>query len=261
MIRFAVAFAASLLLGSCAMTSQVPPAARAELAPTGKLRAGINYGNFLLVGKDAPDGSPRGIAPDLAREIAKRLGVEIEWLRYDAAGKLADGVKSGAWDVAFLGNEPQRANEISFSEAYLEIPVTALVPAGSKIATLADIDQTGVRIAVAVKSAYDLYLSRTLKHATLVRVEGIEGSYQAFIGQKLDALAGLKPRLVEDAAKNPGSRVLEGQFTGVQQSIGAPKGRDAAAAYLRGFAAEVKASGLVARLIEEHGARGVTVPQ
>ena len=260
MIRFAVALAASLLLGSCAMPPAVSPTIRAELAPSGKLRAGINYGNFLLVGKDAPDGSPQGIAPDLAREIAGRLGVPIEWVRYDAAGKLADGVKTLAWDIAFLGNEPQRANEIAFSTAYLEIPVTALVPAGSKIRMLADLDQPGVRIAVAVKSAYDLYLTRTLKQATLVRAEGIQGSYDLFVAQKLEALAGLKPRLVQDQAKLPGSRVLDGQFTGVQQSIGTPKARAVAAAYLGAFAEEAKESGLVARLIEKHGARGVSVP-
>ena len=119
-----------------------------ELAPSGKLRVGLNYQNFLLVLGDGPDGQPRGIAPDLARELARRLGVPIEYVKFDAAGKLADGLTAGACDVGFLGAEPQRANLIAFTEAYLEIPVTFLVPAGSKIHSLSDIDQEGVRISV-----------------------------------------------------------------------------------------------------------------
>ena len=240
------------------MTPHVTP--RAALAPTGKLRAGINYGNFLLVLNDGPDGEPRGIAPDLGREIGRRLGVPVEFVRFDHAGKLADAVKAGLWDIGFLGNEPQRAAEIAFSPAYLEIPVTYLVPAGSPIRTLADVDRQGVRIAVSGNSAYDLFLSRTLQYAKLMRAPGIEGSYRLFVAEKLDALAGLKPRLVGDAETLPGSRVLEGQVTGVQQSIGAPRGRgEAAARYLREFVEEAKASGLVAQIIEAHGVRGVTV--
>jgi len=232
--------------------------ARAALAPTGTLRCGLNYGNFLLVLKDAPQGEPRGIAPDLARELGRRLGVPMEFVRFAQAGPLADAVSSGRWDIAFLGNEPQRAAQIAFSPAYLEIPVTYLVPAGSPIRTLADVDREGVRIAVSGKSAYDLFLSRLLKHATLVRAEGIDASYRLFVAEKLDALAGLAPRLGADADTLPGSRVLDGQVTGVQQSIGTPRGRDeAGAAYLRAFVEDAKASGFVARLIAEHKVRGV----
>ncbi len=232
---------------------------RKQLAPRGVLRVGLNYQNFLLVLKDAPDGTPTGIAPDLARELAKRSGLAIEFVRFDAAGKLADAVKNGAWDVAFLGAEPQRASEIAFSGAYLEIPVTFLVPPGSSIKTLREIDAEGVRIAVSEKSAYDLYLSRSLKHARLVRVQGIEASFKLFLEQKLEALAGLKPRLVSDGDALPGSRILEGQITAVQQSIGVPKGRNEAAKYVREFADDIKASGVVARAIEKHGVRGVSV--
>jgi polar amino acid transport system substrate-binding protein len=240
------------------MMPRVTP--RAELAPTGKLRAGINYGNFLLVLSDGPDGAPRGIAPDLGREIARQLGVPVEFVRFQQAGELADGAKAGLWDIGFLGSEPQRAAEIAFSPAYLEIPVTYLVPAASPIRTLSDIDREGLRIAVSGNSAYDLFLSRTLKHAQLVRAEGIEGSYRLFIAQKLDALAGLKPRLVAEAERLPGARVLEGQATGVQQAIGTPRGRgQAAAKYLHQFVEEAKASGLIAKMIEAHGVRGVTV--
>jgi polar amino acid transport system substrate-binding protein len=241
------------------MTTQISPAAQAEFAPKGKLRVGLNYGNFLLVLRDAPDGTPRGIAPDLARELAKRIGVPVEFVRFETAGKLADGAKSGIWDVAFLGNEPQRAGEIAFSAAYLEIPVTYLVPAGSPIRSIEEVDRPGVRIAAADKSAYHLYLMRSLQAAELVTVEGIDGSYQLFVDEKLEALAGLKPRLSTDAQKLPGSRVLEGQVTAVQQSIGTPQGRETAARYLREFCEEVKASGFVAEAIARHKVPGVNV--
>jgi polar amino acid transport system substrate-binding protein len=230
-----------------------------DLASGGRLRVGLNYSNFLLVLGDDARGEPRGIAPDLGRELARRTGLELEFIKFDGAGKLFDAVKSAACDVGFLGAEPQRASEVEFSPAYLEIPVTFLVPAGSPIRTIADVDREGVRVAVSERSAYDLYLSRTLKKAKLVRAQGIPASYDAFMSQKLEALGGLKPKLVEEAERTPGSRVLEGQVTGVQQAIGAPKGRPAAAQVLREFAEEAKHSGLVARLIEKHGVRGVTV--
>jgi polar amino acid transport system substrate-binding protein len=233
--------------------------ARKELTPEGKLRVGLNYGNFLLVLQDEPDGSPRGIAPDLGRELGRRLGVPVEFVRFKQAGQLADGVRDGKCDVGFLGAEPQRANEIAFTSAYLEIPVTFLVPAGSKIRSLADVDREGVRIAVSARSAYDLYLSRTLKHAKLERVEGIDASYALFKNDGLEALAGLKPRLVSDAEKLPGSRVLEGQVTGVQQAVGVSRKREAAARFTREFVDDVKRSGLVAKIIEKHGVRGVSV--
>jgi polar amino acid transport system substrate-binding protein len=237
------------------MQPAVPTAVRNELAPTGKLRVGINYGNFLLVNPDRSS----GIAVDLGRELGRRLDVPVELVTFPTAGKLADAAKEGAWDVAFLGAEPQRANEIAFTAAYLEIPATYLVPAGSPIRAIADVDRDGVRVAVASKSAYDLYLSRSLKHARLVRAEGIDASYELFVAQKLEVLSGLKPRLTADAEKLPGSRVLEGQFTAVQQAIGTPKQRAAGAKYLREFAEEAKASGLVAQAIGRHGVRGVSV--
>ena len=238
---------------------QISSAARSELAPGGKLRVGLNYGNFLLVLKDGPGGEPRGIAPDLGRELAKRVGVPLEFLRFDQAGKLADAVKDGKCDVGFLGAEPQRANEIAFTAAYLEIPVTFLVPAGSPIRAIADVDREGVRIAVADRSAYDLFLSRNIKKAQLVRAQGIDGSYELFVREKLDVLAGLKPRLVSDAEKLPGSRILDGQITGVQQAVGTPKARSAAAAYLGEFVADLHKSGLVKKIAAEHGVRGVVV--
>jgi polar amino acid transport system substrate-binding protein len=230
-----------------------------ELAPSGTLRVGLNYGNFLLVLKDAADGAPRGIAPDLGRELGRRLGVPVEFVKFQQAGQLADAVRDEKCDVGFLGAEPQRANEIAFTKAYLEIPVTFLAPRGSSIKSISDVDREGVRIAVSARSAYDLYLSRTLKHAKLLRAEGIDASYDLFIKEKLDVLAGLKPRLVSDAEKLPGSRVLDGQITGVQQALGVSKKRQAAAQFTREFVDEIKRSGLVAKTIEKHGVRGVTV--
>lgn len=259
MDRLIFACVAVFVITSCAMTQTVSHSARSELAPASRLRVGINTGNFLLVTSYAPGTEPRGVAPDLGRELGRRLAVPVEFVVFDSAGKLADAGKAGAWDVAFLGNEPQRANEIAFTGAYLEIPVTYLVPAGSSISVVAEVDREGVRVAVAEKSAYDLFLTRNLEHAQLLRAEGIEGSYRLFVEEKLEALAGLKPRLVSDAERLPGSRVLDGQCTSVKQSIGTPKGRDAGTKYLREFVEDVKASGFVARSIAKYGVRGVSV--
>jgi polar amino acid transport system substrate-binding protein len=229
-----------------------------DLTPTGKLRVGVNLGNFLLVQRNA-DGSIRGIVPDLAQELARRLGVAAELRRYEKVGDVADGANKDEWDVAFIGAEPQRAAEIDFTAPYVEIEATYLVPAGSPIKSIAGVDRKGVRIAVAGRSAYDLWLSRNIRHAALVTAEGIEGSLQLFLKDKLEVLAGLKPRLLQDCEKLPGARILEGRFTAVQQAIGTPKGRPEGAAYLRKFAEDIKASGLVAQLIERHGIRGLSV--
>lgn len=223
------------------------------------MRIGLNYQNFLLILGDAKDGSPQGIAPDLARELGRRTGLEIEFVRFPKAGLLADAVKDDAWDVAFIGAEPQRAKDIAFSAAYLEIPVTFLVPPGSPIRSIAEVDREGVRIAVAEKSAYDLFLTRSISRASLVRVPGIDESFNIFVGDKLEALSGLKPRLVADAERLPGSRILEGQVTAVQQAVGTPVARSHAARYLREFVEDIKASGLVERTIRRHAIRGVTV--
>jgi polar amino acid transport system substrate-binding protein len=233
------------------------PAVVSELAPKGTLRAGINLSNFLLVTGRAANGDPQGIAPDMAGEIAARLKVPLQLIAYESPGKLADAVAD--WDVGLIGAEPARAAQIAFSAAYLEIEATYLVPADSKIHSVEEIDRKGVRIAVAARSAYDLYLSRSIKHAELVHANGVDASYELFVREKLDALAGLRPRLVKDVQNLPGARVLEGRFTAVQQAIGTPKARVAAAAFLAAFIEEAKASGLVARLIERHGVQGVNI--
>ena len=239
--------------------TELSPAAKAELTPTGKLRVALNMSNFLLVGKDPTTGAPRGIVPDLAQELGRRLAVPVEFTGYESPGKVADAAKTSAWDVAFLGAEPARAADIDFTAAYLEIEATYLVPPGSPIKTIDEVDREGVRISVSARSAYELYLTRTLKHATLMKVDGIEASWQQFLSAKPDALAGLLPRLVTDAEKLPGSRILPGRFTAIQQAIGTPKGRGEAAKYLRAFAEEAKASGMVAAAIERNAVRGVTV--
>ena len=260
MIRPALAVMALALLASCATTPQVPSAARAELAPTGKLRAGINYGNALFAKWDAKTGEGSGIAVDLARELGRQLGVPVELVGYKSAGQLTAAPKAGAWDVAFLAFEQERGNEISFSAPFAEIESSYLVPAGSTLRNAADADRTGVRIAVSAKGGNDLFLSRTLKHATLVRITGGgSDTFKRFVADKLDAYAGLKPTLLAASRELPGSRVLEGRYTVIGYSAGVPKGREAGAKYLAEFIEDAKRSGLVAKSIEKNGIRGVSV--
>jgi polar amino acid transport system substrate-binding protein len=240
------------------MSHSISDALRTEIAPTGTLRVALNLSNFLLVSAAPPDGEPIGIAPDIGREIARRIGAPVAFVRYPSPGDLAAAASTRVWDVGLIGADPLRAAEIAFTPAYLEIEASYLVPADSPIRSIADVDRPGVRIAVGDKTAYDMYLRRTLQHATLHRAAGLEASYQLFVNEKLDALAGLKPRLAADQARLPGSRVLAGKFTAVQQAIGVPIERRAAAAYLREFVRDIQA-GLVARLIAKHGVRGVSV--
>ena len=238
--------------------TQASPTVVSQLAPTGTLRVGLNMSNFLLTATDAATGKPKGLAADLGHELGKRLGVPVELVPYPNPGALGDAAKAGAWDVGFLGAEPQRAKEIDFTAAYVEIEATYLVPAGSPIKAIAEVDRPGVRIAISGRSAYDLYLTRELKHAELVRERG-DDVLKRFVSDKLDAMAGLKPGLVKNQATLPGSRILDGKFTAVQQAAGTPKGRPAGAQYLKEFIEDVKATGLVAKLIEKHNVRGLTV--
>jgi polar amino acid transport system substrate-binding protein len=234
-------------------------AARADLAPSGKLRVGINFSNNLLTARDPVTRAPSGVALDLAAELGRRLGVPVEIVSYESAGALADSATKGEWEVGFLGAEPQRAREISFTDAYVEIESTYLVPPGSKLNAVADVDREGVRVAVTAKAAYDLFLQRNLKHAKLVHAPSADEAFKLFVQDKLEALAGLRSRLEKDHANLPGSRILPGRFTAVLQAVGTPKGHDTGAQYLREFVADVKASGLVARAIEKNKVRGLTV--
>jgi len=239
--------------------TDIPGAARSDLASNGKLRVGINFSNNLLTARDPVTRAPSGIALDLAHELGRRLGVPVEIVSYESAGALADSASKSEWEVGFLGAEPQRANQISFTAAYLEIEATYLVPAGSPLRTIADVDRDGVRIAVTAKAAYDLYLQRSLRHARLVHAATADAVFKIFVADKLEALAGLKSRLMKDHDNLPGSRILEGRFTAVQQAVGTPKGHAAGAKYLREFVEEIKASGLVARTIEKNRVSGVSV--
>ena len=161
----------------------------ADLAPTGVLRAGINLSNFLLVTGKSPAGDPEGVAPDMAREIAARLGVPVTYAPFNTPGELADAADSGVWDIGLIGAEPQRAEKIAFTAAYAEIEATYLVPKGSPLKTIADIDRPGVRIAVTGRAAYGLWLDRNIKHAELVRTETLDSAYERFVRDGLDALA------------------------------------------------------------------------
>jgi len=230
-----------------------------QLAPTGILRAGINLSNFLLVTGRGAAGEPQGVAPDMASEIATRLGVPIKYVPYKTPGELADAADSGAWDIGLIGAEPQRAAKIAFTAAYCEIEATYLVPEGSQLKAIADVDQRGVRIAVTGRSAYGLWLDRNIHNATLVRSDTLDSAYDQFVREKLDALAGLRPRLLSDIKKLPGARILDGQFTAVQQAIGTARQNAAGAAFLRSFVEEAKASGLVAGLIARHKVVGLSV--
>jgi polar amino acid transport system substrate-binding protein len=247
------------LLAACATPPAPSTQARNELAPGGTLHAGINYGNVVLATKDAKTGELRGVHVDLVRELARRAGVGIELIGFDTAGAMVDGLKNGALDVALLSAEPARAGEITFSPAYVDIDATYLVPAGSPIRDVADIDREGVRLAIAAKSAYEFFLSRNLKRAKLVAGPGTFGAYDVFVREKLDALVGIRPRLVIEAEKLPGSRVLKGRFMAIEQTIASPKGRDEAARYVHAFVEDMKASGLISRMLAEHGVRGVSV--
>lgn len=257
--RVTVLVLAAVLLSSCATVPTVPPGARSELAPTGKLRAAINFGNPVLAQKDPASGEPCGVSVDLARELGRRLGVPVELVIYDAAGKVFDALKTNAWDIAFLAIDPARATEIAFTAPYVVIEGTYLVPADSPLRTIQDVDRDAVRVAVGNKSAYDLYLTRTLKRAQLVRVPTSPEAIDVFLRDKLEAAAGVKQPLLQFAKTHPNVRVMEGRFMAIEQAMGTPKGREAAALYLREFVEEMKASGFVARALEKSGQGDATV--
>jgi polar amino acid transport system substrate-binding protein len=233
--------------------------ARTELAPTGVLRAGINLSNFLLVTGRSANAEPVGVAPDMAREIAASLGVPVTYVPFKTPGELADQAGKNVWDIGLIGAEPQRAATIAFTTAYVEIEATYMVPPGSPIKSIAEVDKKGVRVAVSARSAYGLWLENNLKNATLVQVSGLDAAFNKFIDDKLDVLAGLRPGLLKDVDKAPGLKILDGKFTAVQQAVGTAKPNLAGAAYLADFVEKAKKSGLVGRLIERHNVKGLSV--
>ena len=247
------------MISSCATVAPPPPQARAELAAGGKLRAAINLGNPVLAQKDAATGEPRGISVDLARELARRLEVPVELVVFDAAGKVFEALQTNSWDIAFLAIDPARATEIAFTAPYVLIEGTYLVRTDSPLGTIEDVDRDGVHVAVGSKSAYDLYLSRTLKHAQLARAPTSQAALEMFLQEKLEAAAGVKQSLVALARTRSDLRVMDGRFMAIEQAMGTPKRNAAGARYLRQFIEEMKASGFVAKGLERSGQNDATV--
>jgi len=226
------------------------------LAPTGVLRAGINLSNILLVTGEIEAGDPVGVAPDMASEIATCLGTDLELVPFGNPDEVCDAAASGAWDIALVGADPDRAQLIDFSSAYVEIQATYMVPVDSKFTSIEQVDCEGTRIATKGGGAYDLWLTRNLHHAELLRAASLDASYDLFHDQKLEALSGLRSKLAADLHKHPGCyKVLDGKFMAVQQAIGCLKSdsNEAATEFLQRFVKDAKASGLVQRLIDKHG--------
>src|SRR5262249_2945830 len=254
------AFAFLSFTGTDIMAQTPSPAIVKELAPTGKLRAAINFGNPVLAQKDPATGDARGVTGDLARELAKRLGVVVEFVAFDTAGKVSGSAKDGIWDICFLAIDPVRAADIAFTGLYVVSEGVYIVPGDSKLQTVADGDKAGVRIAVGKGSAYDLFLTREIKHATLVRDASSGKSLDMFLRDKLEAGAGVKQPVVAFAKDHPDTRVIPGRFMAIEQAMGTVKGRDAGAVrYLKEFVEEMKASGFVGKALHASGQGDATV--
>ena len=259
-MRTLVFAAAMLLAATLSVSAQgaVSPDVLKDLAPTGRLRAAINFGNGVLAQK-GPANEPKGITPDLATALGKRLGVPVEFVTYEAAGKVFEGAKAGAWDVGFIAIEPVRAAEIEFTAPYVVIDGTYMVRQDSPLKEVDDVDKSGIKIVVGLGSAYDLYLTRTIKNASIVRakVGGGKAMIEMFIEDKLDAAAGVRQPLEDFATAHPEMRVMKGAFQQINQAMGMPKKDGAAgragAAYLKTFVEEMKASGFVADALKRSG--------
>lgn len=243
------ALVAGLVLFATGAAAQPAPAdVVRELAPNGRLRAAINFGNPVLA--QQAEGGPEGVSVDLSRELARRLGVPVELVLFDAAGKVTASARDDVWDIAFLAIDPLRANDIAFTLPYVLIEGAYLVRAESPIRAIEEVDREGVRIAVGKGSAYDLFLSRALKHAKLVHAPTSPEVIEVFRREAVDVAAGVRQQIVQFAAGAPNLRVLPGRFMGIEQAIGTPQGRPAALAYLRSFVDDAKRSGFVAGALE-----------
>ena len=241
------------------MDPNATPAVLAALAPTGRMRAAINFGNPVLAQRDPATGDARGVSVDIARELGDRLGVGVDLVTFDAAGKVFAALAEDAWDVAFLAIDPKRATEIDFTAPYVIIEGTYMVPAGSPLQNVDDVDRPGVRIAAGSGSAYELYLARTLRHAQLVRAPTGPEAIEMFLRDGLEAAAGVKSPLVAFARGRTDVRVMDGRFMAIEQAMGTPKGRAAGAAYLRGTIEALKASGFVAAGLARSGQHDAVV--
>ena len=259
MSRIAFVLPLLALITSCATTPMIPSAAIADLAPTGKIRAAINFGNPILATKDPATGQARGVSVDLARELGRRLAVPVELVTFASAGEVVDAFKAGTIDVGFVAIDPARAVDISYTEAYVVIEGAYLVTRDSPIRSNAEVDRAGTRVVVGAKSAYDLYLSRELKLATIIRAPSSPAVTDFFLAQRLDVAAGVKQQLEADAKRLSGLRLLDGRFMVINQAMGTPRGRDAGAQYLRDFVATMKSSAYVAESLKRHGIAGAAV--
>ena len=258
-IRAAATFALTVVLAACAGSPRAPLEALRDLAPTGKLRVGLYTGNPLVLVVDPASGQRKGVAFELGAALAGRLGVPFEPVVYPTVGALMDARHAGAWDVTFIVHSAAREKELDFAPAHAEAELGYLVPRESRIATIADVDRAGVRIAVPAKGQGDAILTRQIREAMLVRTEGLPGAVEAVRTGKADVFAAIKPSLFEMSAKLPGARVLEGRFAAERVALAMPKGRPAGLAYARDFIASAKADGSVAAAIGRSGARGVAV--
>lgn len=231
----------------------MPASIESDLSRPGVLRAGINLGNILLVTGKTANGDPEGVAPSLAGLIAGHLGLSAELVPFASPGEVADALAEDAWDIALIAEEPERAKTIAFVDAYVEIEATYMVPEASPLTGIAAVDAPGVRIAVSDRSAYDLYLTRTLEHAELCRAKGLQGALDLYANEKLDALAGLRPALKENAAALGGQRILDGRYTAVRQAVGTKPENAALQAAIAGYLRTAKADGTIAGLLERFG--------
>lgn len=247
-----------LMLTACTGISTAP-APRQALAPTGKLRVALQRANPLNVVQDSASGEMTGVGFELGKELARRIGVPFEPVLYPSVGALLDSGKSGAWDVAFVGFSPARAQEWEFTGLHLEVEFGYLVPGGSSISTMADVDRPGIRIAVQEKSGPDVFFTRTLKNAVFVRAPSNPGALEALKSGKADVMGSGKPILFEMSKQLPGSRVLDGRPGIDPHAMAMPKGRDLGAAYARQFIEDAKSEGLIKVAIERAGLRGVVV--
>lgn len=227
-----------------------------EIAPTGVLRAAINLSNNLLVTGTTDSGEPDGVSPDMARAIAKELGVPCQLITYDGPGPLADAATKDVWDIGNIANEPARAKVIAFSPAYTEIQANYLLPENSPLETLEQVDQPGIRIVTKARAAYDLWLTDHIQHAELVRAEPGQDAFTLFAEGGYDALASLKPLLMQKQSQIPGSKILEQPFTAIKQSIGCQQGKPLALAFITEFVNRSIENGFVQSLIEKHGVVG-----
>ena len=230
-----------------------------QLAPRGTLLAALNLSNFLLVSGQAPNGDWQGVAPEMAKAIAARLGVCLQFVTYQTPSELAEAADTGAWNIGMIGADPARAGKVSFTAAYVEIEATYLVPPGSALQHAKEVDRAGNRVAVFKGSAYDLWLVRNLAHAQLIHAGSFDEAFDRFRNEGLEAMASLTPKLVTDAPRWPGSRILDGRFMAIQQAVGTSKKNVEAARFLAGFVEQAKATGLVAGWIAQHNIRGLSV--